>query len=143
MQIFDENRVKKLAEFDNEAILYEESLIKNHETSQNCYEKELKELMPGRPKKSSQHLTYKKILEQLSKNDDYKEAYKLKVICDSFEQESEEKAKFDKTNKITSMVHTLSTYQQKELYVHQKKIEQSRIILIRRGNQDCEKYAYH
>ena len=40
------------------------------------------------------------------------------------------------------MVQTLSTYQQKELYVHQKKIEKSRIILIQRGNQDYEKYSY-
>ena len=53
--------------------------------------------MPRRVKKSTQHLTYNKMLEHLAKYDDYKEAHKVKVICDTFEHEAEEKAKFDKT----------------------------------------------
>ena len=120
-----------------------ENLTENHATNQKSHEKELQDLMPGRVKKSTQHLTYNKMLEELAKHDDYKEAHKVKVICDAFEHEAEEKAKFDKNSKITSMLQTLAIHQQKELNVLIKKIDQARIILLRRRNQDFEKYSYY
>ena len=128
-----------MEEYEQEAQSIEEQMLEKHKKDFILMEEDLRNSLPIKPKVTPQHLNYKKVLENLSRQGEFAEAQKMKILCENFEREELNKAKEERENKIRFILNQLVTRQQNELKVLMKRVEAGRNELIKARQQELEK----
>lgn len=131
-----------MEEYEVEAQAIEEQMLEKHKKDFIMMEEDLRNSLPIKPKTTPQHLNYKKVLENLSRQGEFVEAHKMKVLCENLEREEINKAKDERENKIRFILNQLVGRQQSEIKVLMKRVEAGRSELIKARQIELEKYQF-
>ena len=119
---FHEFWEEKIGKYKEECLQLETMLTGDNEKELEKYFQELQENLPARFKPSTKLLEMTSTLNQLLKNQDYKDAHYIQQKISQQEKVEEEKFLIDRQKKIENLINLMKQRQTQELSTLQKKI---------------------
>lgn len=113
---------EKIRKYKEECTKLEELLLDKQKNDFEKYEMGLEESIPQRPKDSARLLEAKNMIEQLAKNQEYKDAHHLQSKMLKLMREEDDKYKVERELKIRNLLDQLATKQRNEHNSLRKKI---------------------
>lgn len=108
--------------YKEECTKLEEMLLDKQREDFETYEHELEEKIQDKLKESSKILECKSMIEQLAKNQEYKDAHYLQQKCAQLQEDENKRSKIERENKIRNLLEQFATKQRNEHNSLRKKI---------------------
>lgn len=108
--------------YKEECTKLEEMLLEKQREDFEYEEAQLEETIGLRSKDSAKVLEAKAMIEQLAKNQEYKDAHYLQLKCQKLEEEESKKYEIERENKIRHLLEKLATKQRNDHSSLRKKI---------------------
>ena len=113
---------EKIMKYKEECTKLEEMLLEKQREDFENYEAQLEETISVRTKDSAKLLEARSMVDQLAKNQEYKDAHYLQLKCLKMEEEEKKKYEVERENKIRHLLEQLATKQRNEHSSLRKKI---------------------
>ena len=122
MENFKEYWNEKIRSYQEDCQKMEQKLIDHNKKTIIDYKEELESSIPLKGKDSKQLLALKTKIDQLAKNEEYKDAHYLQMKAVQIEKEEQKNYKIERQNKITKLIDQKIVVHQNEYFSLRKRI---------------------